>query len=976
MTSLFAPLDRIVEKYRSDVNRLPGPASPEALTSLEAHLGRPLPDELRQFLERHNGATLLRGAVRIRTASETAVASEDLRQIVLFADVQGTGWAWAPDGAEGHAFGTWSDGVLQPQHASFAGWLRATLSVTEARVTRERDLVALRLEADRSDPYQLYQAGVRALAEGDPEAARASLERATKAAGTAVAAWQRLGDALAVDDRSAARAAWSRALKLARLPVPYPGAPSVDPDLFRALSPAFSDPEDYERELVRFLDEQVHDVTTEEEAAIVIAAGRQRGRSALDRGRRELARDALGDLLSRCRATAWGGTSWEAMLQLARIEADLGNHDEAEALLRRMRREGPPGLQGPSRLLLASIAITREEPWAEEIIDEALALGLDPEGRALAATLHVERAVRREHLPEAGRWLERAQAAAAEVGLAPLQARVCLVRGDLERAAGDIGAAEQAYKAGLAELDRLSAAQHEPELRYRLELRMGDIALATGAPERAYQRVRQAVEGFSRHQFPVREAWALLRLARLLEDNGGLLTAARQRFEEADLAAGVAAVDATAGDAGLSLDWHLHRATSQARARHDARRSRPPWERADAERPERRLGAHRLAIAACGLPVVERLASELDACARAMSTGRVRAVDTPVLRYVAAVDLLAGHRSWRAAQVLLDHLVEQRVTGPARNALQAAVARSPNAALVDGLLRAVEHPAEHPASVVAEAAEALGLRRERSATRALVSLADHAAHPVSRKAAITALARIGDRSVVDAIVPALNDPVLEAPAALALLLLGDRRGVDFHARALTESRTGLTVSPGEIVGRYGGPTHHLLLLTAARGQGEGALGALQGLGLLGDPRAVPDLLEALDRRDRKVVEVAAGALQILTGHSEQLDEPGWKTKWNLWWEREGPRFEVGVRHRQGQVFDAGLLLDRMQADDPWTRRTAYDELVITSGQNLPFDADGPWRVQQAHLRTWKAWWLEQGRRLRPGRWYLDGQEVA
>ena len=65
----------------------------------------------------------------------------------------------------------------------------------------------------------------------------------------------------------------------------------------------------------------------------------------------------------------------------------------------------------------------------------------------------------------------------------------------------------------------------------------------------------------------------------------------------------------------------------------------------------------------------------------------------------------------------------------------------------------------------------------------------------------------------------------------------------------------------------------------------------------------------------------------------------------------------------------------MTHDDPWTRRTAHDELVITSGQNRPFDADGPWRVQQAHLRSWQEWWRESGGRLRPGRWYLDGHPV-
>ena len=65
------------------------------------------------------------------------------------------------------------------------------------------------------------------------------------------------------------------------------------------------------------------------------------------------------------------------------------------------------------------------------------------------------------------------------------------------------------------------------------------------------------------------------------------------------------------------------------------------------------------------------------------------------MRYIAAVDLVAGHRSCSAAKLLLDHLVNQSVKGPARRALQGAVARSPNAALVDGLLRCIENPSQY-----------------------------------------------------------------------------------------------------------------------------------------------------------------------------------------------------------------------------------------------------------------------------------------
>lgn len=972
MPSLFAPVDRIVEKYKHDVNRLAGPASPDALTSVEGHLRRSLPDGLRTFLERHNGASLLRGAVRIRSASSIAIAAPDLDQVVLFAEVQGEQWAFAPDGVGGVAFGVWSNGQLHAEHATFSGWLRATLVVTEARVTRERDRIALRLEADADDPYQLLGAGERALAVGDPDGARASLERAATAAGTAVAAWHRLGDALAVVDRSRARDAWLRAFRSARLPLPYPGAPSLEPDVFRAIGPAFTDAEAYERELDRFLTEQVADVVEATEAELLVACGRQAARSRLRHGRRSAARDGLLALVERCQQTAWGRIPWVALIELADLEIELGNHDQAESLLRRLRLDGPPRLRGEGLLRVASIATLRDEPWAEEILDEALDLLEDPAAKASALALSGERAVRVGRLPEAKAWLDKAEPAARILGSPPALARIHLLRGDLELSARDFAAARRAMEQGLSELER----QDEPELRYRLRLRQADIAIQTGQAEQAYQHARAAVEGFAQAQLPVREAWALLRLARVVEQPEALLRAARRRFEDADLAAGIAAVDALTGDPGRSLDWHLSRATAHARSRHDARRPRPPWNRADAERPERRLGAHRRAIAACGIDVVEILGRELDTCARAMASGRTRALDAPVLRYVAAVDLLAGHQSWRAAQILLEHLVRQQVTGAARRALQGAVARSPNAALVDGLLRAIEHPDEHPASIVAEAAEALGLRREESALKALVRLADQRAHPLSRKAAITALARIGDRSIVDAIVPALEDPVLEAPAALALLMLGDRRGVDFHARALSNDRILLTVSPGEIVGRFGGPIHLLLLVNAARGQGEGALGALHGLGLLGDPRAVPRLLEALERRDRKVQEVAAGALQILTGHSEEQDDPGWKTRWNVWWEQNADQFPDGVRHRDGHVFQAGLLLARMEVDDPWVRRTAHDELVITTGENLPFDADGPWRVQQAHLRAWRQWWAAKGRQLKPGEWYLDGRPLV
>ena len=68
---MFAPIERIVNKYKSDVNLLAPAASPTALSAAEDHLGRRLPEGLRDFLTRYNGATLAG-----RYASETRQNSQ------------------------------------------------------------------------------------------------------------------------------------------------------------------------------------------------------------------------------------------------------------------------------------------------------------------------------------------------------------------------------------------------------------------------------------------------------------------------------------------------------------------------------------------------------------------------------------------------------------------------------------------------------------------------------------------------------------------------------------------------------------------------------------------------------------------------------------------------------------------------------------------------------------------------------------
>jgi len=80
-----------------------------------------------------------------------------------------------------------------------------------------------------------------------------------------------------------------------------------------------------------------------------------------------------------------------------------------------------------------------------------------------------------------------------------------------------------------------------------------------------------------------------------------------------------------------------------------------------------------------------------------------------------------------------------------------------------------------------------------------------------------------------------------------------------------------------------------------------------------------------------------------------------------WWEQNGQDFREGSRYRD---------------DDAIVRRGAYDELVITTGEQLPFDADGPWRIQTTHRRAWAAWCHENDERFPPGGWYFDGAPIG
>ena len=682
----FSPLIKLLDRYKRDVHQLQPGASEEAIRAAERHLGHRLPFSL--------------------------------ASLVAFADLPGgRQWAYAPDGQGDWIFGEVKDGLLIPLHDRFDRWLSATIRRFDEDIRDPEAKLAARREVDPDGGWLLLHDGEALLAKGDPVEAGKRYSAATAADPSIILAWQRGGElALAEGDRERARFNLLRALRASRLPLPWPGARVIDPGALRTLGGLLppGDPA-WERELASFLDERVSDVRTSEGLRLYVAVVRERARAKVERGERRAARDLWAGALDRARSFARREVLADAVLALVHLEIELGEHDEAERRLRPLLLAEDAETRARGHLAIGRIAVTRQEPWAEEILEEA-AQGLsDPADLALRALLCGERHLLNQRHPQARQMFMEADHHAIRAGDPTLQAWVCVGLGDCARGEGQLPQAAQTYKAA----ESRAHEARDPELISRVKLREGDMLAARGRAEDALACYAEAAASYKALELRAREGWARLRIARLLgpESPDGLVAArqARELFAQPplSLAAGIGAADAFLGDPARSLPWHLNLAAIHAKDRLEAQRARPPMTRADADRPERRLGAHRVAISAMGLPVVKALDAELSRLSRDLMAASARPGDPKVTAYVAAADLLASHRSYEASQALLHQLFERPLPDAAARALKGAITRSANGALVDGLLSAVEKPGE-PRGVAA-AAEVLGWRREVSA---------------------------------------------------------------------------------------------------------------------------------------------------------------------------------------------------------------------------------------------------------------------
>ncbi len=194
-------------------------------------------------------------------------------------------------------------------------------------------------------------------------------------------------------------------------------------------------------------------------------------------------------------------------------------------------------------------------------------------------------------------------------------------------------------------------------------------------------------------------------------------------------------------------------------------------------------------------------------------------------------------------------------------------------------------------------------------------------------------------------------------------------------------------------------------------QGEITPEWLLGLGLLGDISTVDILISALPVDE--LAETAALALNLITGAeiyeeafvAEALDEDelfeeereklkkgeslpplGYSINraaqnpetWSAWWEENKPRFNPGVRYRNGKPCSpAGLLENLLSPKNPrQLRQLAYEEMVIRYGIDFPFEAGMPVKKQKQVLGKYMEWMNSQDNRFQAGKWYFGGRLIS
>ncbi|MDM8542947.1 hypothetical protein QUF90_17880 [Desulfococcaceae bacterium HSG9] len=316
---------------------------------------------------------------------------------------------------------------------------------------------------------------------------------------------------------------------------------------------------------------------------------------------------------------------------------------------------------------------------------------------------------------------------------------------------------------------------------------------------------------------------------------------------------------------------------------------------------------------------------------------------------------------------------------------------------------------EGDAKLVSIVAKLIGYQRMSASEELLLTLPK--SDPDALPAILWAIGRIPDLQDVQSLSKYIHhqDARICSASALALLRSGEKLAINDCLRyAETDNWPLLPLGLG------GGASAVPVLLEIASGDKVSA-DCLTALGLLGDISAADTLLNYLDNTE--LAESAALALNLITGAElyeeifipEEIDEdelfdeeleklkkgeslyppgeePGTTISrlsqkpedWYDWGEENESLLSPGIRYRNGKPYSPACLLENLTSEKSTrqVRQSAYEELVIRYGLDVPFETDMFVVWQKQALAKYAEQIEANPDYFEAGQWYFAGRLIS
>jgi uncharacterized protein (TIGR02270 family) len=244
--------------------------------------------------------------------------------------------------------------------------------------------------------------------------------------------------------------------------------------------------------------------------------------------------------------------------------------------------------------------------------------------------------------------------------------------------------------------------------------------------------------------------------------------------------------------------------------------------------------------------------------------------------------------------------------------------------------------------------------------------------PIIRARALRLAGEIGRLDVRTAIAPALDgeDSDCRFWAAWATGLLGDRHAAMAHLKAFASASNPFQRRALDLAIRIDNHTDAVRWLRMLAADPANSWLVVAGAGILGDPVAVPWLIEKM--RVPELARTAGESFTMITGtdlleHDLDVEAPDgfsladpvdertdadlpWPNPDTVvsWWSREGTRFKPGSRYLRGVPLDQDACVNALRHGSQRHRRAAAHEFTLLNpGRKL-----WNWRAKSSFQFSW------------------------